>query len=97
MLARHNGICKLLRGSLQGRSLSASVRSQPRQAPATSSPLLHTIYTQRARLHTKMTIDESVLKHYLADSPPTIVPLAIKPHFEALSEAEKHYSHFLSV
>ncbi|KAF2667635.1 dipeptidyl-peptidase III [Microthyrium microscopicum] len=44
-----------------------------------------------------MTIDQEVLKQYLADSPPTVVPLAIKPHFEALSDKEKLYSHWISV
>ncbi|KAF2401290.1 dipeptidyl-peptidase III [Trichodelitschia bisporula] len=44
-----------------------------------------------------MAIDEESLKHYLADSPPTVVPLGIKPHFEALSEEEKLYAHYISV
>jgi dipeptidyl-peptidase III len=44
-----------------------------------------------------MAIDQDILKHYLADSPPTIVPLAIKPHFEALSAKEKLYAHYISV
>ncbi|KAL1637993.1 hypothetical protein SLS58_009110 [Diplodia intermedia] len=42
-------------------------------------------------------MDPGVLKHYLADSPPTVVPLAIKPHFEALSDHQKLYSHYLSI
>ncbi|KAI8941412.1 hypothetical protein NX059_002636 [Plenodomus lindquistii] len=42
-------------------------------------------------------IDSETLKQYLADSPPTVVPLTIKPHFEALSDKEKLYSHHLSV
>ncbi|KAH6071110.1 dipeptidase [Parastagonospora nodorum] len=42
-------------------------------------------------------IDSETLKQYLADSPPTIVPLAIKPHFEALSDKEKLYAHHISV
>lgn len=42
-------------------------------------------------------IDSETLKQYLADSPPTIVPLAIKPHFEALSDKEKLYAHHVSV
>lgn len=44
-----------------------------------------------------MAIDDDTLSHYLADSPPTIVPLTIKPHFEALSEKERFYSHYISV
>ena len=46
---------------------------------------------------TTATMDPGVLKHYLADSPPTVVPLAIKPHFEALSDHQKLYSHYLSM
>jgi dipeptidyl-peptidase III len=44
-----------------------------------------------------MAIDEETLKPYLADNPPTIVPLAIKPHFAALSDEEKLYAHYLSM
>ena len=33
---------------------------------------------------------------YLADHPPTVVPLEIKPHFEALNQQEKQYAHHLS-
>jgi hypothetical protein len=41
-------------------------------------------------------MDESTLKQYLADDPPTVVPLAIKPHFEALNDKEKKYAHYIS-
>ena len=41
-------------------------------------------------------MDESTLKQYLADDPPTVVPLAIKPHFDALSDKEKKYAHYIS-
>jgi len=37
------------------------------------------------------------LSHYLADSPPSVVPLAIKPHFEELGNEQKLYAHFLSL
>lgn len=43
------------------------------------------------------TIDSETLKQYLADDPPTVVNLAIKPHFEALSDKEKLYAHHLSL
>jgi dipeptidyl-peptidase-3 len=41
-------------------------------------------------------MDESTLKQYLADDPPTIVPLAIKPHFDALDAKQKKYAHYIS-
>ncbi len=43
------------------------------------------------------TLDEALTRQYLADSPPSVVPLAIKPHFEALNDQEKLYSHYISV
>ena len=42
-------------------------------------------------------MESESLKQYLADSPPTIVTLQIKPHFEALSGGEKLYAHYLSM
>ena len=41
-------------------------------------------------------MDASVVKQYLADDPPTVAYLAIKEHFEALSNKEKKYAHFIS-
>ncbi|KAI9800993.1 MAG: hypothetical protein M1825_003527 [Sarcosagium campestre] len=43
-----------------------------------------------------MTLDEKSLRNYLADSPPTVVRLEIKPHFEALTDREKRYAHHIS-
>jgi dipeptidyl-peptidase-3 len=50
---------------------------------------IHTTFTT----HTPRTMDTT---QYLADNPPSIVPLAIKPHFQALTHTERLYSHHLS-
>ncbi|WPA96654.1 uncharacterized protein RHO25_001262 [Cercospora beticola] len=41
-------------------------------------------------------MDEKDLVQYLTDDPPTVCPLAIKPHFDALSPQEKKYAHYIS-
>jgi dipeptidyl-peptidase-3 len=46
--------------------------------------------------HIELNMDPSKKKQYLADSPPSVVPLAIKPHFEALGKTEQLYSHNIS-
>lgn len=42
------------------------------------------------------TMDAAELANYLADSPPTVVPLEIKKHFEALTVRQKRYAHYIS-
>lgn len=41
-------------------------------------------------------MDAATKQQFLADDPPTIVPLAIKPHFEALGPKEQKYAHHIS-
>ncbi|OQO05129.1 hypothetical protein B0A48_08149 [Cryoendolithus antarcticus] len=41
-------------------------------------------------------MDQTTLKQYLADDPPTVVQLSIKPHFEALNTKEQKYAHYIS-
>lgn len=41
-------------------------------------------------------MDVATKKQYLADNPPTIVPLVIKPHFDALNEEGQKYAHYIS-
>ncbi|KAK3330376.1 putative dipeptidylpeptidase III [Apodospora peruviana] len=36
------------------------------------------------------------LKQYLADAPPSVVRLEIQKHFEALTDSQKRYAHFIS-
>ncbi|PQE06369.1 putative dipeptidylpeptidase III protein [Rutstroemia sp. NJR-2017a WRK4] len=42
------------------------------------------------------TMNAQELKNFLADSPPSVVRLEIKKHFEALSDKEKRYAHYIS-
>jgi dipeptidyl-peptidase-3 len=41
-------------------------------------------------------MDAAELANYLADSPPLAVRLEIKKHFDALSEQQKLYAHYIS-
>ncbi|KAL8661151.1 MAG: hypothetical protein Q9202_005866 [Teloschistes flavicans] len=41
-------------------------------------------------------MDEHSVSQYYADQPPTVVSLAIKPHFEALTDEQRLYAHFIS-
>ncbi|TKX23832.1 dipeptidyl peptidase-like protein [Elsinoe australis] len=43
-----------------------------------------------------LNMDAAAKQQYLADDPPTIVPLSIKPHFEALNAKEQKYAHYIS-
>jgi dipeptidyl-peptidase-3 len=36
------------------------------------------------------------IKHFLADQPPSVVRLEIEHHFNALSDKQKRYAHFIS-
>ncbi|KAL9062830.1 MAG: hypothetical protein Q9157_008600 [Trypethelium eluteriae] len=41
-------------------------------------------------------MDESLLKQYLADDPPSVVPLKIRQHFENLTDNQQLYAHHIS-
>ncbi|KAI9750383.1 MAG: hypothetical protein M4579_006494 [Chaenotheca gracillima] len=41
-------------------------------------------------------MDEATLKNYLADQPPTVVCLEAKPHFDALTDRQRAYAHYIS-
>lgn len=42
-------------------------------------------------------MEDNVKQHYLADSPPSVVRLEIKSHFDALQdESLRKYAHFMS-
>lgn len=41
-------------------------------------------------------MNSNELVHYLADQPPSVVRLEIEKHFEALTDKQKRYAHFIS-
>lgn len=42
-------------------------------------------------------MDEQIRKHYLADSPPTVVKFEVKSHFDNLqNERQRKYAHYMS-
>lgn len=53
-------------------------------------------FSPAAQVRLASTMQPSELQQYLADQPPTIVPLKIEQHFELLTDEQKRYSHFIS-
>lgn len=41
-------------------------------------------------------MDAKDLKAYLADAPPSVVRLEIAKHFDALTDKQKRYAHYIS-
>lgn len=42
-------------------------------------------------------MDANIKQHYLADSPPTVVRLEVKPHFDKLEDPKlRKYAHYIS-
>lgn len=63
--------------------------------PAVTPPSLHRPLFARLYAATA-TMSAEDLKHFLADAPPSVVRLEIEKHFEALSDKQKRYAHFIS-
>lgn len=43
-----------------------------------------------------ITMDAQELNAYLADAPPSVVRLEIAKHFDALTDQQKRYAHYIS-
>ncbi|TAQ88328.1 hypothetical protein B7494_g3334 [Chlorociboria aeruginascens] len=74
---------------------------QPRVCTTTTTPLrLHvmtsTPLNRLSNIRRHFTMNAAELKNFLADSPPSAVTLEIKKHFDALSDTNKRYAHFIS-
>jgi hypothetical protein len=66
----------------------------PRQFAGLSASKRVNTFASYSRLNA---MDDSVKQHYLADSPPTVVRLEIKTHFDTLKDQNlRKYAHFMS-
>lgn len=61
-------------------------------------PRRYTLLQTQATRHftTTMSLSAQELKGYLADSPPSVVRLEIAKHFDALTDKQKRYAHYIS-
>ncbi|PGH27107.1 hypothetical protein AJ80_01294 [Polytolypa hystricis UAMH7299] len=79
------------------RSASSSSSSSPSSASVAATRLEPIPPADPSPPVTPPAMDATTKQQYLADSPPTVVRLEIKPHFEALKEEKsKRYAHFIS-
>ncbi len=54
------------------------------------------IYHSESSLPPAIKMDEASLKQFYADSPPAVVLLTIKLHWEGLTDKQKLYAHYIS-
>ncbi|KFY21608.1 hypothetical protein V493_07266 [Pseudogymnoascus sp. VKM F-4281 (FW-2241)] len=77
-------------------TLKYSTNTIPSQRPRLRPQSQLCLHQQQVHQHHTGTMDAAELANYLADSPPTVVPLEIKKHFEALTPRQKRYAHYIS-
>jgi len=68
----------------------------PRLSRLSNNTTTHLLASRPLNQRYFATMDTQELKHYLADAPPSVVRLEIEKHFEALSDKQKRYAHFIS-
>lgn len=82
--------CFLSRRSVPLRHLPARPPSPPSLSRSSSTTTLNC----SSQL---VTMDDTIKQHYLADSPPTVVKLEVKHHFDNLQDEKlRKYAHFMS-
>ncbi|KAL1983579.1 hypothetical protein VTN96DRAFT_10239 [Rasamsonia emersonii] len=92
----------LLHPSFSAGQRLLQLRNHTRRLPSAGSLNSHSLLQTRHNTSAASTgggaiMDANAKQHYLADSPPTVVRLEIKPHFEALKDEKlKRYAHFMS-
>jgi len=55
-----------------------------------------TALNRLSSIHRHFTMNAQELKNFFADSPPSIVNLVIKKHFDALTDQQARYAHYIS-
>jgi hypothetical protein len=81
------------RGGQQGvHNLLPSQTSFLRRGMTTSPTALNRL----SSIQRHLTMNAAELKNFLADSPPSTVNLVIKKHFDALTDQQARYAHFIS-
>ncbi|KAJ5483594.1 hypothetical protein N7530_002840 [Penicillium desertorum] len=81
--------------SMRGIARSVSPLLPLHRISRLSTPRLANIFSSYSHLTRAM--DESIKQHYLADSPPTVVRLEVKSHFDTLKDQNlRKYAHFMS-
>lgn len=74
-------------GTATRRLVSRSILSKPSAASTTIKSVSRRRY---------INMDAKELSSYLADLPPSVVRLEIAKHFEALTDKQKRYAHYIS-
>ncbi|KAJ5403815.1 Dipeptidyl-peptidase 3 [Penicillium cosmopolitanum] len=65
--------------------------------PLSSPTTIHSKHFSLSHSYRVPTMDDNVKQHYLADSPPSVVKLEIKTHWDTLKdESLKRYAHYMS-
>lgn len=84
---------KTTTGRLVARSLTSNLPFVSRAAlkPTSRLPFASNFLGRR---HINM--DSQELKAFYADAPPSVVRLEIAKHFEALTDKQKRYAHYIS-
>ncbi|MBE3045403.1 hypothetical protein IMZ48_23210 [Candidatus Bathyarchaeota archaeon] len=73
-------------------------RITPASSQAAFTPLRSSLSIYPARKLATMAakLDPASVKQHHADSPPSVVRLEIEKHFEALTDKQKRYAHYIS-
>ncbi len=99
---KHGALCsywpfRLPRASIISLALSPSVYNYYYSMSSVRRVMLpFSSLTRLSSIQRHFTMNAQELKNFLADSPPSTVNLEIKKHFDALTDQQARYAHFIS-